>query len=68
MSGNRKCYYCDKPLKPMPPPMSESAAILAGHDFGLGDITVPPETCPHCGHAQPGPSSRQAEAQKPETD
>ena len=68
MPTHRKCYYCDKPLAPMPPAMSESAAALAGMDFGLGDIRVPPEKCPHCGEHQPRPDPSDSTAQKPETD
>ena len=67
MSAKRKCYYCAADLKPMPAPMSEPALALAGQDFGLGDMGVPPEKCPKCGMNQPAPEPAREE-QKPETD
>ena len=63
----RKCYYCDKPLT-VQREMSESALTLAGHDFGLGGITVPPERCPHCGNSQPSAAQALIDRQHPETD
>jgi hypothetical protein len=62
---SRKCYYCDKSLAKQRE-MSESALTLAGHDFGLGAIEVPPERCPHCGSSQPASPLRGR--QQPETD
>ena len=61
----RKCYYCDKPLTKQRE-MSEAALALAGQDFGLGDIKIPPERCPHCDNEQP--SAPFHERQQPETD
>ncbi len=47
--------------------MSESALALAGHDFGLGDIAIPPERCLHCGERQPETAASKNWRQ-PETD